>query len=51
MPDPIATSNAQAFALIAEGDAAWTTEDVLTVTGNPPRDLHSFISEHVAHFA
>jgi uncharacterized protein YbjT (DUF2867 family) len=51
VPDPVATSNAQAFGLIAEGDAAWTTDDVLTVTGNPPRDLHTFIREHVAHFA
>ena len=50
VPHPVATSNAQAFALIAEGDAAWTSDDVLTVTGNPPHDLHRFITEHLAQF-
>ena len=51
VPRPVATSNAQAFGLIAEGDAAWTSDDVLTVTGNPPRDLHTFITDHLAQFA
>lgn len=51
VPDPVATSNAQAFALIAEGDAAWITDDVETITGNVPRTLHTFVTEHVADFA
>lgn len=51
VPDPVATSNAQAFELIAEGDAAWITNDVETITGDAPRTLHAFITEHVADFA
>ncbi|HEU5008422.1 MAG TPA: NmrA family NAD(P)-binding protein [Jatrophihabitantaceae bacterium] len=50
LPDPIATSNAKAFELIAEGDAAWITDDVHAVTGNPPRDLHTFLADHLAAF-
>jgi len=50
VPDPVATSNAQAFGLIAEGDAAWITDDVQTITGNPPRTLHAFITERAAAF-
>lgn len=50
VPDPVATSNAQAFGLIAEGDAAWITDNVQTITGNPPRTLHAFITERAAAF-
>ncbi len=51
VPETVATSNAQAFGLIAEGDAAWLTDDVATLTGAAPRSLHAFITEHVAAFA
>ncbi len=51
LPEHVATSNAQAFGLIAEGDAAWITDDVLTITGHAPRSLHAFISECAAAFA
>lgn len=51
LPEHIATSNAQAFGLIAEGDAAWITNDVLTITGHAPRSLHAFIIEFAAAFA
>lgn len=47
VPDPVGTSNAQAFALIADGNAAWTTYDVTTLTGSSPRSLHAFIADHV----
>jgi uncharacterized protein YbjT (DUF2867 family) len=50
LPDPVATSNAQAFRLIAEGDAAWVTDDVQALTGNNPKSLHAFITEHLAAF-
>ncbi|MFJ9782821.1 NmrA family NAD(P)-binding protein [Amycolatopsis sp. NPDC101161] len=51
VPEPVATSNAQAFGLIAEGDAAWLTGEVATLTGTAPRGLHSFLAEHAAAFA
>jgi uncharacterized protein YbjT (DUF2867 family) len=51
VPEPVATSNAQAFGLIADGDAAWLTSDVATLTGTAPRSLHTFITEHAAAFA
>lgn len=51
VPDPVATSNAQAFELTAEGDAAWITDDVRAVTGNPPRDLRAFLADHLGAFA
>jgi uncharacterized protein YbjT (DUF2867 family) len=51
VPEAVATSNAQAFGLIAEGDAAWLTSDVATLTGTAPRSLHTFITEHAAAFA
>jgi len=51
VPDAVATSNAQAFGLIAEGDAAWLADDVKSITGTAPRSLRSFIADHVAAFA
>ena len=51
VPEAVATSNAQAFGLVAEGDGAWLTDDVATLTGAAPRGLHAFITEHIAAFA
>lgn len=51
VPERVATSNAQAFGLIAEGDAAWITDDVLTITGRAPRSLYAFIDEYATAFA
>jgi uncharacterized protein YbjT (DUF2867 family) len=51
VPEAVATSNALAFGLIADGDAAWLTSDVATLTGTAPRSLHTFITEHAAAFA
>ncbi len=51
LPEPVANSNAQAFALNADGDGAWVTDDVLKLTGNAPRSLHDFVTEHLAAFA
>lgn len=50
VPEHVATSNAQAFGLIAEGDAAWRSDDVLTITGRAPRSLRAFISEFAPAF-
>jgi uncharacterized protein YbjT (DUF2867 family) len=51
VPETVATSNAQAFGLIAEGDAAWLSEEVAAITGAAPRSLHSFIADHIAAFS
>ena len=50
LPQPVAESNAQAFGLIADGDAAWITEDVHTLTGRASRTHHTFLAEHVEAF-
>lgn len=51
VPEPVATSNAQACGLIAEGDAAWLSDDVASVTGTAPRSLRTFIADHISAFA
>jgi uncharacterized protein YbjT (DUF2867 family) len=51
VPDAVATSNAQAFGLIAEGDAAWLSDDVRSVTGTAPRALSDFIADYAPAFA
>jgi uncharacterized protein YbjT (DUF2867 family) len=51
VPETVATSNAQAFGLIAEGDAAWLSEEVATITGTAPRPLRTFIADHIAAFS
>ena len=47
IPEAVATSNAEAFGLIAEGDAAWLSDDVTSITGTTPRLLPTFIADHV----
>jgi uncharacterized protein YbjT (DUF2867 family) len=51
VPETVADSNAQAFGLIAEGDAAWLSDDAKALTGETPRSLHTFIAEHIAAFS
>jgi uncharacterized protein YbjT (DUF2867 family) len=51
VPEAVATSNAQAFGLIAEEDAAWLSEDVELVTGRAPRYLQTFLADHLTAFA
>jgi uncharacterized protein YbjT (DUF2867 family) len=50
IPEAVATSNAQAFGLIAEGDAAWLSDDAKSITGTAPRPLRAFIADHVQAF-
>jgi uncharacterized protein YbjT (DUF2867 family) len=50
LPEPVATSNAQAFGLIAEGDAAWLSDDVESLIGNRPRGLRAFVAGQVKAF-
>jgi uncharacterized protein YbjT (DUF2867 family) len=51
VPEPIAAMNAQAFALIAEGDAAWLSPDVETLLGRPARSFEDFAAEVVSAFS
>ncbi|WP_335980493.1 NmrA family NAD(P)-binding protein [Streptomyces sp. CA2R106] len=50
VPEAVAASNAQVFALIAEGDAAWRSEDVAALTGSAPRTLRAFVTDHTDAF-
>jgi hypothetical protein len=50
LPEAVATSNAQAFALIADGDAAWSSDEVNSITGDRPRSLRTFLADHLGAF-
>jgi hypothetical protein len=50
VPEAVVNSNAQAFGLIAEGDAAWITDDVKSLTRVAPRTLRSFLTEYIDTF-
>ena len=50
VPRRVAEPNTQAFALIADGDAAETTDDVRNLTGRAPRTHRSFHIEHLEAF-
>lgn len=50
VPETVAAPHAQAFGLIAEGDAAWLSDDAESITGTAPRSLRAFIADHVAAF-
>jgi uncharacterized protein YbjT (DUF2867 family) len=51
VPGPVAEMNAQAFALNADGDAAWLSDDVPAVLGRPARSFEQFAADHAAAFA
>ncbi len=51
VPEPIAAMNAHAVSLIAEGDAAWLSEDVPAVLGRPARTFAQFATDHAAAFS
>jgi uncharacterized protein YbjT (DUF2867 family) len=51
VPEPIATQNAQAFGLTADGDAAWVTGDVPAILGRPARSFEQFAADHAAAFS
>ncbi|WP_344869096.1 SDR family oxidoreductase [Amycolatopsis ultiminotia] len=50
VPEPVATSNAHVFELIANGDAEWLSGDITTITGTQPRSLREFLDDHLAAF-
>lgn len=51
VPEPIAQMNAQALALLAEGDSDWVTEDIPTILGRPARSFHQFAADHAQAFS
>ncbi|KQU53964.1 hypothetical protein ASG84_23270 [Rhodococcus sp. Leaf278] len=50
LPEQVAQSNADAFRLIGDGDAAWITDDVEVLTGSKPRTVRDFLSRNRAAF-
>jgi uncharacterized protein YbjT (DUF2867 family) len=50
VPAAIAEMNAQAFSLIAEGEAAWLSEDIPTLLGRPARSYQRFATDFAAAF-
>ena len=51
VPAPLAEMNAQAFGLIAAGDAAWLSEDVPSLLGRPARSFDRFAADYAAAFS
>jgi uncharacterized protein YbjT (DUF2867 family) len=51
VPEPVAQMNAQAFSLIADGDAAWVTDDVPSLLGRPARSFGQFAADYAAAFS
>ena len=51
VPAPIAEQNAQAFSLIATGDAEWLSDDITRVLGHPGRSFEQFARDHAAAFS
>lgn len=50
LPEPVAEQNAQAFGLIAKGDAEWLSDDVESILGHPGRTFEQFARDHAAAF-
>jgi uncharacterized protein YbjT (DUF2867 family) len=51
LPAPVAEMNAHAVSLIADGAAAWITEDAPAILGRPSRSFAQFVSDHAAAFS
>ena len=51
VPEQIAEMNAQAFALTADGDAEWTTDDVPSLLGRPARSFEQFAADYATAFS
>lgn len=51
VPEPVAVMNAQAFSLIADGDAEWVSDDVGTLLDRRPRSFLQFATDHAAAFS
>lgn len=51
VPEPVAAMNAQAFGLIAHGDAEWLSHDVEALLGRPANTFEQFAADHAYAFA
>jgi uncharacterized protein YbjT (DUF2867 family) len=51
VPEPVAEMNAQAFSMIAAGDAEWVAENVRSLLGRPPRSFEQFATDYAAAFS
>ena len=51
VPEHIAQMNAQALALLAQGDSDWATDDVPTILRRPARSFEQFATDHAAAFS
>ncbi|AXL91826.1 NAD(P)-dependent oxidoreductase [Streptomyces sp. CB09001] len=51
VPEPTAAMNAHAVSLIAEGEAAWLSDDVPAILGRQARTFQQFITDHRAAFS
>src|SRR5450755_3937428 len=51
VPEAIAEMNAQAFSMIADGDAEWVTEDVPSLLGRPARSFEQFAAGYASAFS
>src|SRR5580692_99793 len=51
VPEQIAEMNAQAFALTADGDAEWVTQDVPALLARPARSFEQFAADYAAAFS
>src|SRR4029077_347634 len=51
LPEQVAEDNANAVALMAEGDCDYVTGDVATILGRPPRSLEQFATDYAAAFS
>jgi uncharacterized protein YbjT (DUF2867 family) len=51
VPEQIAQMNAQAFSLVADGDAEWVTEDVPSIIGRSARSFEQFANDFAAAFS
>ena len=50
LPEALAQMNAQAFSMIAAGDAGWLSEDVPSLLGRPARSFESLPPTMLPHF-
>jgi len=51
LPANVAQDNANAVALMAEGDCDYVTSDVATILGRPPRTFEQFATDYAAAFS
>ncbi len=51
LPKQVAEMNAQAFSMIADGDAGWLSEDVPSLLGRPARSFEEFATDYAAAFS